>query len=189
MIRKLLTILSLIGLLLSAGLWGVSYLNFIAVSSHRGPSWQLDHGCFAVTWSRLPPHNPPPPDYEIRPAPAGSIMMTGGRLLVSTTNPREVMGATRATFKTGRTFFGFKSLDTRWLPELHRGPPSVLGHVQIPFWIPALAFASMLMLCYLPGRRRRKRKKLGLCLKCGYNLKGLTEPRCPECNTSFESND
>jgi hypothetical protein len=25
----------------------------------------------------------------------------------------------------------------------------------------------------------------GTCVKCGYNLTGLTEPRCPECGTPF----
>ena len=26
----------------------------------------------------------------------------------------------------------------------------------------------------------------GHCRRCGYNLKGLTEARCPECGTEFE---
>ena len=25
-----------------------------------------------------------------------------------------------------------------------------------------------------------------ICVKCGYNLHGLTEPRCPECGTPFD---
>ena len=35
-------------------------------------------------------------------------------------------------------------------------------------------------------RRRRERVKAGLCATCGYNLSGLTEPRCPECSTEFD---
>ena len=148
MLRKTLTILSLIGLLLSVGLWGVSYFDFVAVASPRGPMLQLDRGGFAVTWRQRP-------------------YWFGGE------------------GDTGCTFFGFRSLDTRWLPELHR--TSDVGYLQLPFWIPALAFASMLMLCRpFYFHRRRKRKKLGLCLKCGYDLRGSKE-RCPECGQEFET--
>jgi len=31
----------------------------------------------------------------------------------------------------------------------------------------------------------KPRRKLGHCRHCGYNLRGLTEPRCPECGTPF----
>ncbi len=31
-----------------------------------------------------------------------------------------------------------------------------------------------------------ERRYRGLCLKCGYSLHGLIEPRCPECGTAFE---
>ena len=34
-------------------------------------------------------------------------------------------------------------------------------------------------------RRERRRNELGLCVCCGYNLTGLTEPRCPECGAGF----
>ena len=48
-------------------------------------------------------------------------------------------------------------------------------------------FGTMFWLCHpLQHHRRRNRKKLGLCLECGYNLKGLTELRCPECGEAFE---
>lgn len=32
---------------------------------------------------------------------------------------------------------------------------------------------------------RRRRRRLGRCAVCGYSLRGLVEPRCPECGTVF----
>ncbi len=34
--------------------------------------------------------------------------------------------------------------------------------------------------------RRRKRRKIGRCAECDYDLRGLPEPRCPECGTPFD---
>ena len=57
----------------------------------------------------------------------------------------------------------------------------------IPFWIPTLFFAVILRLSHpLEYSRRRNRKKIGLCIKCGYDLRG-SEGRCAECRTAFES--
>ena len=64
-------------------------------------------------------------------------------------------------------------------------PPAFIGF-GIPVLLGALnAFASV------KGRRRRRRKQIeqrhaarlqaGLCPRCEYSLKGLTENRCPEC--------
>ncbi len=184
MFRKTLTILCLIGLLLSVGLWGASYFNFVAVISPSGPAWSLRQGCIAIKWSKLPPLDPLPPDHETRPV--GSILLTERRFTMSITDPPKVAEVTRVTFTTGCTFDGFKNLRTQWLPKLSRILPPVVARLQIPLWIPALAFASMLMLCYLPQRRRRKRKKLGLCVKCGYDLRASKE-RCPECGEEFGS--
>jgi len=33
--------------------------------------------------------------------------------------------------------------------------------------------------------KKTRRRRQGQCLNCGYNLTGLTEPRCPECGNSF----
>ena len=52
-------------------------------------------------------------------------------------------------------------------------------------WLPVLLFGVWPAWRLLPFHRRRKRKKLGLCLKCGYDLRASKE-RCPECNTPFE---
>ncbi len=106
MIRKTLTILSLLGLLLSVGLWGVSELQ-------SGIPWK---------W-----------------------------------------------------YFS--------------SPPVAIRVPQTWIVISALLFSSTFCLCrwtrYLTVARNRKRKKLGLCVKCGYDLRG-SKDRCPECNTPFE---
>ena len=43
----------------------------------------------------------------------------------------------------------------------------------VPFFV-----AALMTYAYL---RRPKRSEYLCCLKCGYILKGLSEPRCPEC--------
>jgi hypothetical protein len=58
-----------------------------------------------------------------------------------------------------------------------------------PRWFPfllclLLAAYPTIVLIRGPLRRWRRRRK-GLCLRCGYNLTGLPEPRCPECGESI----
>ena len=53
--------------------------------------------------------------------------------------------------------------------------------LRIPFWLPfALMAIPTAFLWY-----RDRRIPPGHCQHCGYNLKGLTEARCPECGQSF----
>ena len=58
----------------------------------------------------------------------------------------------------------------------------------LPLYIPVLAFALPTYFVALPQYRRCRRRKLGLCTHCGYDLRGSTK-RCPECNTPFENHD
>ena len=78
---------------------------------------------------------------------------------------------------------GFDNLQTAWLPR--RTPFAI-----IPLWIAMLPFVVMVA-CerwtrYLTVARNRRRCKLGLCLKCGYDLRE-SKDRCPECGTGFSS--
>jgi hypothetical protein len=47
------------------------------------------------------------------------------------------------------------------------------------------AFGPGLYLLFLT-RRLQRRAELAICRGCGYDLRGLTEPRCPECGRRFD---
>jgi len=78
---------------------------------------------------------------------------------------------------------------TRWPPSLwpHRGQSLRIREFCFPLWAPNVAFLVLLFAAVCaPLARRLHRRKRGLCVACGYNLKGLPEPRCPECGREFE---
>ena len=55
-----------------------------------------------------------------------------------------------------------------------------------------LVFATavpILFLTGIPWIRRILRHRSQRCIRCGYDLHGLTEPRCPECGTPFEKHE
>lgn len=57
----------------------------------------------------------------------------------------------------------------------------------VPLGYPLILFALLFMFSALPLYRDRKRRRLGLCLKCGYDLRASGE-RCPECGTATKRN-
>ncbi len=147
MIRKTLTILSLIGLLFSVGLWGASFW---------GISYRAQTGAF--------------------------VTVHYGYLLIA--NHDAPISADYAGWHSLGDFTF--STEMGWPYALRY--PNFPGdwEVWMPLWIPTVVFGfSAAPLCW-PVFRRRKRKKLGLCLKCGYDLRG-SKGRCPECGTEFET--
>ena len=139
MLRRTLTILSLIGLLLSVGAWGASY---VFISHH---------------------------------AKSHLISVFEGRICYD-----------HYSFESPSSewhYGGFDSFRTRWWITYYQFSGGVWG-VQIPLWLPAALFGVWPVWLLLPYHRRRKRKKLGLCLKCGYDLRASKE-RCPECGEAI----
>ncbi len=159
MFRKTLTILSLIGLLLSGGAWCMSYWG-ISYATPRFQGIQLCAGTFNCYDQRF-------------------LSATGYIFHPPWRFSRKREPATLATFSS-MTPWRLWGIEYYW--HLGASYPTM----QIPLWMPTFLFASpCFALLYLPARRRRKRKKLGLCVKCGYDLRG-SKDRCPECNLTFD---
>ncbi len=67
---------------------------------------------------------------------------------------------------------------------------TVIGQL-IPYVLAFIAFCFLVGLVHHMLRRQSHRRRKArsserdpvLCLRCGYNLRGLEVPRCPECGT------
>lgn len=65
-----------------------------------------------------------------------------------------------------------------WYPRI-TDTPNLRRH-QLALWIPALPFIVLFYFAHRPVYRNHRRRILGLCLHCGYDLRASRE-RCPEC--------
>lgn len=84
-------------------------------------------------------------------------------------------------------------LDKEFFPPTWRwGPIATWSFAADHFiavrpWLLVVIFAVLPACWLLRGPlQRRRRKRLGLCLKCGYDLRATPE-RCPECGTAKAS--
>jgi hypothetical protein len=150
------TIFSVSGLLLTLALWGASYLNIFYRSGWQD-TFRLGRG--SIIW--------------LRSSPGQRQSWRGVKPIANVTNPSPRVD-------------GFDGLKTNWRFSRTWHFGGVVRTV-LPLWIPSSVFA----VCsagslFFSHRRRRQRIKSVLCIRCGYNLHGLPEPRCPECGTPFE---
>jgi hypothetical protein len=86
----------------------------------------------------------------------------------------------RLGFKWRRTFAGV------WGNQLITAPLDDIHCAAVPYWFLALLTAVPALLKWWAASRVRRKRRLGLCINCGYDLRGSPE-RCPECGTPNES--
>ncbi|UCG33887.1 MAG: hypothetical protein JSU68_04465 [Phycisphaerales bacterium] len=73
------------------------------------------------------------------------------------------------------------------------GHASILGFFGIMIGIPIIglatlgAFISVMAYIALGSGRKARRRARRVCSECGYDLRGLTTARCPECGTPFDA--
>lgn len=58
--------------------------------------------------------------------------------------------------------------------------------ILITGWVVAVTVACFVGRIAYRTMLRQERLDAGQCTTCGYSLRGLPEPRCPECGTPFD---
>ena len=190
MIRKILSILSLIGLLLSVGLWGSSASDR---SVHIGIYRFLFLRDGLIGYGHLTDHEAIDITHQQILVASDGIDRTHEEMSLNVdpqADERFIDNVEKDRWWFHRIPASFVPAGEGWLPDLYRfslGRHYGSGHILfLPLRTAVVVFALMLSWSwYVPLHRRYKRKKLGLCLKCGYDLRASKE-RCPECGSPFQ---
>lgn len=173
MFRKTITIFALIGLILSLTAWGISYYGASGSSRYYGAHLSINGG--------------------IREA---DLALFKGRLFCRYRKWQNKLyvAPNRWRFHVGEgsSVVG-NPLKVTLLPWMAKSPliEEALGsfdclYIWVPLYLPTLLFVLALCSYTLVSHcRRRMRRKRGLCVKCGYDLRG-SKARCPECGREFE---
>lgn len=92
--------------------------------------------------------------------------------------------APQALAENGIRFAGFKAVHSVQHAEGH--PPYLLWYISrtvtVPVWFPIVVLSPYpTWALFIVPLRRRRRKRKGLCLRCGYDLTGNVSGSCSEC--------
>lgn len=80
---------------------------------------------------------------------------------------------------------GFLYSPSLWRPVLHR-LGAAISIITIPLWILVMALGAYPVLVFVRGPLRRRRwKRRGLRIACGYDLRGNTSGVCSECGVDL----
>lgn len=180
MIRKALTVFFLTGLVVSAGLFVTSvWYRFHYIPGSLRFRVSMFSGILWITWPDRP--YPLVTDEALEQL----LRQEGWPGTVEDWSPAMINRCARPGFRVTRETFSASGLRYFSL-QVERVEFQKEYFISVGLWVPALLCIGGLYFSLLHGRRRRRRRKLGLCLKCGYDLRA-SEDRCPECGTEFRS--
>jgi hypothetical protein len=185
MLRRLFTILAAVSLLLciaTAALWvrsyyfvdGVSYAGVASSSGQQGLASSMSfYGMIGLTFGTKTPHAHRAPTAADVKTPTDKRfdydMLTIG-------------AADRSHLQYEYHFGGLLGFRLRhWKTDDTDSSVSSIT-ITFPDWIPLLIFSITPALWLWWHRRAVRRKRVGHCLVCGYDLRA-TPDRCPECGT------
>ncbi|MEL7472508.1 MAG: hypothetical protein AAGK04_04260 [Planctomycetota bacterium] len=79
----------------------------------------------------------------------------------------------------GSTIVSTRELGPRWIGVAHTGAAALVAGV----WLLSLLTTPLWFMdsWIAPLNRQRRRRRLGQCLACGYDLNDVDDSRCPEC--------
>ena len=180
MIRRAATIFFLTGLVMSAGLFAASvWYSFSYIPDSLRFRANMFSGVIFITWPDMP--YPLVTDQAMEEL----LELEGLGGTVEDWSPATINGWARPGFAIAwETFHG--SPLRYFSLRIRRVESQKEHHISVGLWVPALICLGGLYFSFLHGLRRRRRRKFGLCLKCGYDLRA-SENRCPECGTEFRS--
>lgn len=82
--------------------------------------------------------------------------------------------------------FGGRFAWDPWIMDT-ASPPIQYYYFRLPVWLPVGLLLLWPVRAVVRGPwMQRRRKRRNRCVQCGYRLKGLPEPRCPECGTAID---
>ena len=161
-------------LLLTLVLWGRSRFRGDAVAyywGHKSMSLRNDNGMICVRKEyeegELMAHHEPKPGWFFSSSIAGMALFLGE--VNDDPNGFQWGGFAKANVTADFVMDGMTGTMGVWL-------------LAVPHWALTIVFGIAPLWWGLRERRRRRRLRMNLCGKCGYNLTA-TPQRCPECGT------
>ena len=192
LVRKTIIVMLTLAAVGTGYLWVESY-----VRTHRGPKYvyiaqgpmsgiippgKVERGRRATLWRNAPDEPLNKAWLTIRPGEAEVCAVNKGDAAVPPPAPMEawIGDGTQSFDSTGAELGGFSYRRDVWTDTPYKG--NVWAVITVPMWAPFLLFATYPTIAFMRGPLRRyRRRKRGLCLRCGYDLRGTTGGVCSEC--------